>query len=374
MSWRRSNSNDDWDVDANVRYLRDNGPSGLSRDEAPVPWVPEAYLTSGLATAAAWTAVTVRVLSLHPDPQIATLGSVSLHNVLTMVQAVAFPLPVLAGVIWTLQSTARRGGWKMLEKGPYRRLNLAYLTVSAWLAVMVRQYPRMAFGYDLIPCGWGKRLSLIHMLSAGIAWGVWKASVGATEIYETPVFRLLRGVLTSFWNLAPSRSTDDAPIDENTNDRAALYATATVGFGILTLLPLVAPYPLATLPSLLGKRLCRPAACFYALATTAAFVLQRASHDQGRLHVFTALRRGLWMGSTAHVTITGLIVAGIDGGGWWLPGPGLARNYPALCQVPVAAALSLLPHVAVMFTGWVGGDESKFDNDETLPTVDAQVL
>eukprot|EP00977_Amphora_coffeiformis_P007650 scaffold1690_cov182-Amphora_coffeaeformis.AAC.7 len=360
------NGKEDLNLDANEALRNIPPPEGFSKDEAPIPLVPEAYLISGAATIIAWTVVAAKVLSWHPDAQFANLTP--LHNALTMAQALAFPVPVLAGVVWTLQKAK---GWKQLEQAPWRRLNLAYLTLSAWLAVVVRQYSSFAFGYDLIPGGWGKRLSLIHMVAGGIGWGVWKASVRANEIYETPIFRLLRGVLASVWDIAPSSSSRaalDDPIDDDTNDKSALYATATVGFAVFTILPLVAPYPLATLPSLLGKRLCRPAAGFYALATAVAFVLKKAS-EQGRLHEFTSLRRGLWVGSTAHVTLVLLKVAGIDGGGWWFPGEvGLAQNYPALCRVPVTAALSLLAHVAVMFTGWPTTGTSG-NNDQTRSTV-----
>jgi len=371
-----SSSNDvnseSFNLDANEALRSIPTPEGFSKDDAPIPLIPEAYVVSGLATIISWTVVAIKVLSRHPDPQFANLTP--LHNILTMAQALAFPVPVLAGVVWTLK-TAK--GWKQLEQAPWRRLNLAYLTLSAWLAVAVRQYSRMAFGYDLIPGGWGKRLSLIHMVAGGISWGVWKASVGANEIYETPVFRLLRGVLTSIWDVAPtplpSPAAMENPINDDTDDKSALYATATFGFAVFTILPLVSPYPLATLPSLLGKRLCRPAAGFYALATTVAFVLKKAS-ERGRLHDFIVLRRGLWVGSTAHVTLVFLKVAGIDGGGWWFPGEvGLAQNYPALCRVPVTAALSLLPHAAVMFTGWPAGAGSS--NDKAGPAIlDAEVV
>ena len=318
-------------------------------DEAPIPLVPSAFVGVGIATALSWTAIAVQVLSFHPD----FVASTAWHNALTIAQALVFPLPLWTGVIFTLAITAQQGGWKAMEQDAARRFNLAVLFVSVWLAVVVRSYPRFAFGLDLLRHG--KRLSVIHMMAAGVSWGVWKAAVEATEIYETPIFRTIKGLLVDIWKVAPVKKQSSV---------SSLWATATVGFAACTLLPLVATYPLATLPSILGKRLCRPVAAFYALATVVSFVLKQSADnddddddkDGDRSTVSSSFlapaRRGLWIASAAHVALLAAKVAGVDGGGLWLPGPGLSQNYPALCRFPVAATLSLLPHVAVLSTGW----------------------
>lgn len=326
----------------------------LDADAAPLPVVTQAVVATGMATAACWMVVSCQLLSFHPE----FVASTAWHNVLTAAQALGFALPLWTGLVTTLAMAAQRGGWRALEQVQMRRLNLAALALNIWLACVVRYYyPHFGFGLDLLPHHWGKRLSVLHVLAAGVSWGIWKATVRAMEIYETPLVRTARGVLADVCKVAPTQ--------RGGNTTAPLFATATVGFAVNTVLPLIAPYPLATVPSILGKRLARPMAGFYALATVASFVLKQAADGDEQqddnnedklspslLPSLTPLRRGLWIASAAHVVLLVAKVAGVDGGGLWLPGAGLVQNYPALCAVPVAAALSLIPHVAVLLTGW----------------------
>lgn len=348
----RSNpSNNEENVEKNQGPWQEVGLDRLNdNDEAPIPLVPSAFIGVGIATAVSWVTVAVQALSFHPD----FVTSTAWHNALALAQALVFPIPLWTGVICSLTMAAQRGGWKALEQDTARRFNLAVLFVSVWLAVVARNYPRFAFGLDLLRRG--KRLSVIHMMAAGVSWGVWKAAVGATEIYETPIFRTIKSILVDVWKIVP--------LDRQSSVETSLWATATVGFAACTLLPLVASYPLATLPSILGKRLCRPMAGFYALATVVSFVLKQSSEDDinnnqsdtslpsSSATFLTPVQRGLWISSAAHVALFVAKVAGIDGGGLWLPGKGLSQNYPALCQVPVTATLTLMPHFAVLFTAW----------------------
>jgi hypothetical protein len=61
------------------------------------------------------------------------------------------------------------------------------------------------------------------------------------------------------------------------------------------------------------------------------------------------IRKGLFWGSSLHLTLISLKLIGIDGGGFILPGRGLWEVYPAMLEVPFATALSILVHTAVCF-------------------------
>lgn len=368
-----NNNNNKFNLDANEALRNMAPPPGFSSDEMPIPLVPQAYIGAGLLTAVAWTVVVSTVLRQpHPDPRFANLST--WHNMLTVAQALAFPLPLLTGVVMTLQSAAQKG-WKRLEEAPLRRLNLGLLSLSVYLAVVARNFGTFSFGYaDLLPQAMAKKVGLAHMLTAGITWGIWKASVQAEGFLETP-YRLIVGIVESMWKLAPSSRTPSAD-----SPQESLYATATVLFGGLTLFPLMVGYPAATVPSILGKRLCRAAVGFYGLATTAAFCLKeerQKSNSSSSSFSLEPLRLGLGVASAAHLSLVVLKLLGIDGGGWWLPGTGLQVNYPAMVATPFWTAVSLLAHTLTLFAtlgkkpsvpadNWTNGSDSSVVDVEII--------
>ena len=113
-------------------------------------------------------------------------------------------------------------------------------------------------------------------------------------------------------------------------------------------MPVVVDYPLATVPSILGRRLSRAASAWTFLAAVVSYTVKDGI-EKGEFGVTngagdgysTALRIGLAVGSGAHLFIIGLKLIGVDGGGLLLPGRGLWEVYPM-----ALAHSSIVPHYA----------------------------
>jgi hypothetical protein len=235
----------------------------------------KAYFCLGVASVLSWTLVSFIVLQSHPDPRFAdcTLR----HNILTTAQALIFPLPVLGATFVTLQS-ASKVGWNRLQSATYRRLNLGLAVASLWLAASSAFPAVFAFGYDLIPLGIKGLSTAIHLASASLALTVWIKTVESENNIGLLVSRVARGFVGSIWKLAPTKPSDDP--DDADGLVSSLYALATVGFFWFSVSPIVSSYPLATVPSILGKRLTRPAAAFTWLAAVMSYCLKDAA-DRG---------------------------------------------------------------------------------------------
>ena len=114
-------------------------------DEPPGK-VSAAYNILGLATAASWTACSLVALSTHPDSAINAACGLR-HNVLTIAQALTFPLP-MAWAVFTALSGAANVGWDRLKSATYRRLNLGLAAASVWMAAASFWQPSMACGCE----------------------------------------------------------------------------------------------------------------------------------------------------------------------------------------------------------------------------------
>mmetsp|Transcript_30414 Transcript_30414/g.50186 ORF Transcript_30414/g.50186 Transcript_30414/m.50186 type:complete len:381 (+) Transcript_30414:2-1144(+) len=292
--------------------------------------IADSYNFFGVASATVWAAVAVIVLSHHPDPKF--IGCTMKHNILTMSQALAFPLPILWCTFASLQDGAQRGGWKRLGSATYQRLNLGLVVSSLWLAAAAGLPGIFAFGYDLIPGRLKISAAAIHACSAFLGVQVWKKSDGKIKIVDS------------------IKSMIKKPV----NKVSTLYTVACAGLLGLSALPVVASYPLATIPSVLGKRLARPASAFYFLAAVASYCIKDAA-DRDRLDAstFQTLRKGLAIGSGLHLLLIALKLIGIDDGGLLLTGRGLWEVYPAMMAVPFAAASSFALHAILVFAAMV---------------------
>lgn len=292
--------------------------------ESPMKRYAKAYSFLGVASVVSWTLVSSTVLlQPHPDPKLAQVSTL-LHNICTTAQALAFPLPILWATFSVLHSAATVGSTRS-----YRRLNTALAATSIWLALSAAFPPTFAFGYSMIPAPLRLFAIVTHLSSAYLAIKVWHKS---TENASLPTFLL--GLTGSLWKIPPSNPSDDP---KEPSIITGLYSFVTAGFLGFTLLPLMTGYPLATIPSILGKRLCRVHCAFSWLAAVVAYSLKDAS-ERGRLEKFCTLRRALTVSCASHLGLVALKLVGIDGGGWILPGRGLWSRYPAMLAAPGAAA------------------------------------
>ena len=133
---------------------------------------------------------------------------------------------------------------------------------------------------------------------------------------------------------------------------ASCYATGVLGLLYFAIQPVVTQYPLATVPTILGKRLSRPASAFTFLGATLALCLKemRPGDESKDGHpVRQILRKGMAWGTIGHLVLVALKLIGVDGGGWILPGRGLWDVYPAMMAVPFATGASLSIYAILCF-------------------------
>lgn len=233
-----------------------------------------------LASLACWMAVSAKVLSFHPDPRFVHCSWK--HNILTISQAWSFPLFVYRE--------------NLVSE------NFSGVTViSLLLAANAMRPDVLAFGYSLIPRYLQWTAGIVHGTTAVTAgWLCWR------------------------------RHTEGQPLQRKRPGWA--QCVAGLSFAVLGIMSLGCEYPLATVPSLLGKRLSRVAALFYLLAA------------QSLLSSSVCESNMAW-GSIFHLVLVVLKLVGVDDGGLLLPGRGLWEWYPAWMAVPRVAAASFGAHL-----------------------------
>lgn len=293
----------------------------------------------------------ITALSYHPDPKFAdcTLR----HNILTMSQAFAFQLPVGYAATAALSSPDSATG--TTSTVVRRRLNLAVAAASIWLASSAAFASKFAFGYDLY--SWKLKLfaSVIHTTNGLLAMLAWRKSFHTTSnmTISSCLSRVISGTIGSLWNIGPSKPCSDPDSPQLiSNNNASTWGLCAAGLLWFTILPIVSPYPLATVPTILGKRLSRPASAFTFLSAVCAFCLKESAESGAEVYDHTQisrLRKGLMIGSSLHLLLLVLKLIGVDGGGLLLPGRGLWEVYPAMLAVPFATASSLIVHALVCF-------------------------
>ena len=109
-------------------------------------------------------------LSYHPDPkfQECTLR----HNILTITQAFAFPLPILFSCfkvlsILSLKTENDENSVKNMEwnRRAFRRMNFGLSIASFWLAFSSAFASKFAFGYDLYSLPHKVAVTCVHSLT-----------------------------------------------------------------------------------------------------------------------------------------------------------------------------------------------------------------
>lgn len=303
------------------------------------PRLAALYKSAGVATTATWSAVSIASLSVHP-----TLDLPLRHNALTIAQALA-PTPLVYAAFAALSAAALSSGYDRLSSSTYRRLNLALATASLWLAAAAAFAPVFAVGYKMLPPPAAALVTALHLSVACLCLGAWGKTVRASPrpLAGHYLPRIVRGCAGSLCSLFPSGSALDDP-DAHPDGRS-LYALATMGFLWFTVMPNLVAFPLATVPTILGKRLSRAASAWTFLSATTAYILKDGA-ERGRLHAstFCTLRRGLAAASGAHLFVVALKLSGADGGM-----AGLRAYYPAALSCPKASFLSLCVHALALF-------------------------
>ena len=267
-----------------------------SEDSDEAPRLATAYTAAGAVTALTWSTCAVVALSAHP-----TLALPMRHNVLTIAQALA-PLPLIPAVFGSLSSAANVG-WKRMSSATYRRLNLGAAAASAWLAFAAAFAPAFCCGYATYSPALAACAAAVHAAAAALCVGAWARSVpGASP------GRILRGLTGSLWQLAPARgdvgALDDPDVRGGSDVGVNEYALASALFVGFAVVGAVAPFPLATLPHILGRRLSRAAAAFTWLAAVTCYCLKDAA-ERGRsdASTFVALRKGVRRASAIHLLL-----------------------------------------------------------------------
>lgn len=357
-----------------------------------------AYGLAGILSALAWIVTAYVALSFHPDPKFAdcTLR----HNLLTMSQAFAFPLPVAWASFEALRTSASaaKNANANSSSRTSRKLNAAVAIASFWLAASSAFPPAFAFGYDLYPLRQKIAVSTIHAVT-----GTFALAIALRRSTSTSWIRrgLLLGPTTSTSRRHRHRHRHHRGNNNNSSSSSRYYATGAAGLLYFAIQPIVSPYPLATIPTILGKRLSRPASAFTLLGAVMAHCLigegeeeeernndndndnyngNAASDDDddndvddGDSIVRTTLRRGLAWGTSAHLCLIFMKIIGVDGGGLIFRGRGLWEVYPAMISVPFAAGVSFAVHAILCFGALTEetscGEDAVEDEKDTAVTI-----
>lgn len=309
--------------------------SHLSSNEVVFSWL---YTISGLASSVAWVVVSCISLSYHPDPKFQ--NCTMRHNILTMSQAFCFPLSVLYAAFASIRAILSKyyiavnvdeNHELAMPTSDFKLINLGVAASSIWLSGAAVLGPIFCFGYDLYPRCVKIGAVLTHALTAFLAILMFgKAGKSITDSSGEEV-----------------KSISSEHVNQgNTGARRLIYSSCAAGYLWFTMLPIFSSYPLATVPSILGKRLSRPASAFSFLAAVLSYSLSRVySRKNIDPSIFDPIRRSMRLGCMLHLGLVLAKIVGVDGGGLLLPGRGLWEVYPAMLAVPFSAGSSMIVHV-----------------------------
>lgn len=282
----------------------------------PLPSLKFAYSASAVASSTAWLACASTALGHHP-----TLALPSLHVKLTILQAVT-PLPLLVGSFVALTSAAE-GGWEKLASGTVRRTNLALAATSLWLAAAVGFAPLFTTTVERAAINSGTALP--HMLkSACITYPTW---------LRYPAMAAHLGTALLCLSALTISSSDDKSSEIPSAQVPFAWKAVTIAFACWAGVAALAPFPLATLPTMMGRRLSRAFGAFSLLYAATAFTIGKHDHnisDEGG--VVASLKFGMALAAAAHFVANALKVT--------LEWPVLFDYYPAAFSQPIPAIVA----------------------------------
>ncbi|KAG8467676.1 hypothetical protein KFE25_006728 [Diacronema lutheri] len=269
--------------------------TSMSTDDGiALPRVRATYVASAAATTVAWSLCALRALTVHP-----LIALPPVHNVLTAAGALS-ALPIFLATFAAL-AAASDAGWKRLSSQTYRRLNLGLAAASVWCAAAAVGAAGLSGGRTTYPPSLLAGALVAHGATAAHCVRVWSRSLSGRP---PTLLRIVRGVLGSLWRLAPTACSDD-PDEDRAADGRNEFATLTLGFLAGAALSVFAPFPLATVPSFLGRRLSRAYGAWLLLAAVSMFCCKDAA-ERGRLNAstFRMLSGGVAASASFHIAIT----------------------------------------------------------------------
>jgi len=248
-----------------------------------------------------------------------------------------------------------------------RRLLLGVAAASFWTAAAIFSGPSFSVGLQVFSDPTRYIAGAIFGTHACLALFQWKQQVppSPSSLWRAPgyyISLIVRGCIGSIGcMLSPVVDTSDADNPKDQKNTIALYSFGSMGLLILALLPQLVPFPTATIPTLLGKRMSRVASGWTFLASVVAYSLMKAEaagklNDKDCDAVHDILGRGLGVGAAVHVVLVALKLIGVDGGGLLLPGRGLQENYPSLVGASRAATLLMIATYSVLPLATFGKD------------------
>ena len=216
------------------------------------------------ASSVAWAATAAYSLGTYKPERIA-------HNAVGVAQALT-ALPIIAAAA---------------QAPDDRRLALAWAAASAWSVACVVFAPAVTRAFvrgTSHPVRYPPALAALaiglHVFAGVGATRSWRRAGGTPD---TAVSGVLRGV---------------APVEDVSSTAAVELAFCARAFAVFTAGAILAPFPVATLPSLLGKRMARAFGAWSLLGAAACLSLRDAKGAAAR-----PLKRGLRAHALAHVAL-----------------------------------------------------------------------
>jgi len=278
--------------------LRQRSTRRNAASSAPPEQGNNAYRLASAASVAAWSACAVTALSRHP-----TLALPAAHARLSILQALT-PLPLLTA---------------SFEAAPEdRTVQLGLAVASAWLCAAVVFAPRFT------------------ATAAARAPGLAHMAHSAAITYPAPLRAVAAAVHGGAALLCGAAYASSPP----TKGRApsTVWRAVAAAFAGWALVAALAPFPLATLPTMLGRRLSRAFGAFSVLYAAAALALATADNK--------VLRRGVTRAAAAHWVAVGAKLV--------VERNCLREFYPAAFSRPVASLAALGTFAAALFVAMRG--------------------